>query len=101
MCEVTQDSIKIESRVGRVARIEITTKFRTIDVGEQQMLEIVAFDAEGNTFSSVEGMRFLWTIESDGMLENVPLKVKNFIQINIKKYKYGILKQFLCVCECV
>ena len=50
--------MKIEARVALLARIEIITKFKTIDVGALEELQVRGFDSEDNTFSSLEGMRF-------------------------------------------
>lgn len=56
----TKESIKVESRVAPIVRIEIATKLRSIDVGGYEELQIRGFDSEGNTFSSLEGVRFQW-----------------------------------------
>jgi len=63
--------------VAKVHRIEIMTKLRTIDVGDVEILEVLGYDKEGNVFSTLEGMRFEWTIQADqaSNLELVSLKV--------------------------
>jgi hypothetical protein len=58
----TKDILKVESRIAQVSRIDILSKFRTIDVGDIQYFEIIGYDSEGNSFSSLQGMRFEWTI---------------------------------------
>lgn len=63
--------------MAKVHRIEIMTKLRTIDVGDVEILEVLGYDKEGNVFSTLEGMRFEWTIQADqaSNLELVSLKV--------------------------
>ncbi len=63
--------------MAKVHRIEIMTKLRTIDVGDVEILEVLGYDKEGNVFSTLEGMRFEWTIQTDqaSNLELVSLKV--------------------------
>lgn len=44
----------------------------------EQQLQVVGYDEEGNTFSSLEGIKFQWTIEQDSLqqiLGNTPLMV--------------------------
>ena len=52
--------MRVEARIARLHRIEIATKLRTIDVGALEELHLRGYDIEGNTFSSLEGMRFEW-----------------------------------------
>ena len=49
-------------RVRDLRRISIFTKSRIMNVREVQNLEIFGFDAENNTFTSLEGLRFKWII---------------------------------------
>ena len=53
------------------------TKLRTIDVGDVEILEVLGYDKEGNVFSTLEGMRFEWSIQANetSNLELVSLKV--------------------------
>ena len=73
----TGDILRCESRVAKVHRIEIMTKLRTIDVGDVEILEVLGYDKEGNVFSTLEGMRFEWSIQANetSNLELVSLKV--------------------------
>jgi len=75
----THDTFKCESRIAKVARIEILTKLRTIDVGNVETLEVLGYDEEGNVFSTLEGMRFEWTISpsESSNLEFVSIKVNS------------------------
>jgi hypothetical protein len=54
------------------------TKFRRINVGDLEVLELLGYDEEGNVFSTLEGLRFEWTIGTSN-LEYVPLKVESSI----------------------
>lgn len=45
-----------------------------MNIKEIQKLELYAFDVDGNTFTSLEGMRFKWTLQQDSqIIELVPL----------------------------
>jgi hypothetical protein len=38
-----------------------------VDVGDVQLLELLGYDAEGNVFTSLEGIRFTWIIEQNNL----------------------------------
>ncbi|KAL4472934.1 hypothetical protein ABPG72_007811 [Tetrahymena utriculariae] len=61
----TGDVMRVESKIAKVQKIEILTKLRTIDVGDLSVLEIIGYDKEGNSFSSLEGLRFEWSIQQE------------------------------------
>jgi hypothetical protein len=69
--------VKCESKIAKIKRIEILTKFRRINVGDLEVLELLGYDEEGNVFSTLEGLRFEWSIAQPN-LEIVPLKVESF-----------------------
>lgn len=56
------DLISIPVRIRDLTRISIFTKSRIMDIKEVQNLEVYGFDSENNTFTSLEGLRFKWTI---------------------------------------
>jgi len=41
-----------------------------MNIRELQKLEITGYDAEQNTFTSLEGLRFRWTLEQEGEIIN-------------------------------
>lgn len=47
-------------KVARIARIEISSRFRQVSRGDTLHLQVRAYDAEGNVFSSLDGLRFDW-----------------------------------------
>lgn len=52
---------------------------RSIDVDDINMLEVQAFDAEGNVFSTLEGLKFQWRIENNPQsLRIIPIKEAHF-----------------------
>jgi nuclear pore complex protein Nup210 len=52
---------------------------RSIDVDDINMLEVQAFDAEGNVFSTIEGLKFQWRIENNPQsLRIIPIKEAHF-----------------------
>ncbi|EGR28647.1 nucleoporin 210, putative, partial [Ichthyophthirius multifiliis] len=61
----TEDVIKVESKIAKVHKIEILTKLRTVNVQDLSVLEIIGYDIEGNSFSSLEGLHFEWNIIQD------------------------------------
>jgi len=52
---------------------------RSIDVDDINILEVQAFDSEGNVFSTVEGLKFQWRIEENPQsLRIIPIKETHF-----------------------
>lgn len=84
----TGDIMRVESKIAKVQKIEILTKLRTIDVGDLSVLEIIGYDKEGNSFSSLEGLRFEWSIQQD---ENI----FEFITFKESKIKTSPLRKKL------
>ena len=85
----TGDVLKVEAKIAKIAKIDITTKSRTIDVGEMQTLEMVGYDQDGNMFSTLEGVKFEWTIaNNNGVFELVSIKVYKYIYIIYGFYLY-------------
>lgn len=60
--------LKCESRVADINRIEILTKLRVIDVDNYEVFELIAYDKSGNSFTTLEGVRFEWSIEQSSAL---------------------------------
>ena len=58
----TGNTIKCEARVAYINRVEILTRLRTVYVEDFETLEIIAYDDENNSFNSLEGFKFSWTI---------------------------------------
>jgi nuclear pore complex protein Nup210 len=59
----SQEMLRCEVKVGRIHSLAILTTVRSIRVGSSEVISVQAFDEAGNVFSSVEGLRFYWTIE--------------------------------------
>jgi len=51
-------------KVARIARIEISSRFRQVSRGDTLHLQVRAYDAEGNVFSSLDGLRFDWQVKA-------------------------------------
>ena len=51
-------------KVAKINRIEIFTRFRQVSTGDQINLQALAYDVEGNVFSSLDGLRFEWLVIS-------------------------------------
>lgn len=68
--------LKIEAKIAQVAKIDIITKARTIDVEEMQVIDIIGFDKDENKFSTLEGIKFEWNLaKCENILETIPLRV--------------------------
>lgn len=75
----TGDVLRCEAKVGRIHALQILTNMRSIDVEDINILEVQAFDEEGNVFSTVEGMKFQWRIEENPQcLRKIPIKEAHF-----------------------
>ncbi|KAJ7307312.1 hypothetical protein JRQ81_009319 [Phrynocephalus forsythii] len=80
---VTGHLLRCDVIVDLIDRVEIVSRAREIYVEDSPLeLSVRALDAEGNTFSSLQGMEFEWSIAKDNGLENLELSRK----IRILKY---------------
>ncbi|KAL8184556.1 UNVERIFIED_CONTAM: hypothetical protein K2H54_020351, partial [Gekko kuhli] len=80
---VTGHLLRCDVIVDLIDHVEIISRTREIYVEDSPLeLSVRALDAEGNTFSSLEGMEFEWSIAKDDEMENLELSSK----IRILKY---------------
>ena len=72
--------LRSEVYVSVVSRLELVTRIRRLAVGEVEGIQIQGFDRVGNTFSTLEGMEFVWEISTEPTfpLKNVPLKTAEY-----------------------
>ena len=64
--------LNIPARIRQIHSIFIATKSRMMNIQEVQKLELYAHDSEGNTFTSLEGLRFSWKLDQTySILEKV------------------------------
>ena len=72
----TGDVLKVEAKIAEIAKIEIITKSRILDVGDMQALEVVGYDKDGNMFSTLEGVKIEWAVSKcDHILELASIRV--------------------------
>ncbi|CAG9312231.1 NUP210 [Blepharisma stoltei] len=64
--------LKCEVKVEKIVRLEILTTVKSFRVQDHQRLLAQAYDAEGNVFSSLEGLRFRWQIVSGSDAMGIP-----------------------------
>lgn len=64
--------LKCEVKVEKIVRLEILTTVKSFRVQDHQRLIAQAYDAEGNVFSSLEGLRFRWQIVSGSDAMGIP-----------------------------
>ncbi len=70
----TDAILNVPVRIRKLSKIFIATKSRMMNLKEIQKLELFAQDSEENTFTSLEGLRFTWTLEQKSkIIETVPL----------------------------
>ncbi|XP_025022979.1 nuclear pore membrane glycoprotein 210-like [Python bivittatus] len=80
---VTGHLLRCDIIVDLIDQVEIVSRTREIYVEDSPLeLSVRALDAEGNTFSSLEGMEFEWSVAKDDEMENLELSKK----IRILKY---------------
>ena len=53
----------VEVKVAKIQRIEIFSRFKQINKGDNYHLEVRAFDDEGNAFNTMEGFKFDWAVK--------------------------------------
>ena len=75
----SSNAIQVEVYLSPIERIEVLTTARTIGVGSSETLELQAFDALGNVFSTLQGLEFTWTASDDEPLKLSPLRESNVI----------------------
>uniref|UniRef100_A0A2K5EI71 Nucleoporin 210 like n=1 Tax=Aotus nancymaae TaxID=37293 RepID=A0A2K5EI71_AOTNA len=80
---VTDYELRCDVKIDVIKRIEIVSRARELYVGDSPLeLMVRALDAEGNTFSSLAGMMFEWSIAQDNKSAREELSSK----IRILKY---------------
>ncbi|XP_070622690.1 nuclear pore membrane glycoprotein 210-like [Erythrolamprus reginae] len=80
---VTGHLLRCDIIVDLIEKVEIVSRTREIYVEDSPLeLSVRALDAEGNTFSSLEGLEFEWSVAKDDEMENLELSKK----IRILKY---------------
>ena len=58
----TGAELRSEVYITSVARLELITRIRRFSVGEIEAIQVQGYDRFGNTFSSLEGLEFKWTV---------------------------------------
>lgn len=83
--KVTQRLLRAEIFTDRIARFEVLTRNRDLRKDDIEVIGILAYDTEGNAFSTLDGLEFLWTVqteppssrEASHLLQLLPLKGSN------------------------
>ena len=65
----SQTVLTAQIKIAKIQKIEIFSRFRLVNTRDRAHLEVRAYDEEGNVFSSLDGFRFKWDVESGS--ENV------------------------------
>lgn len=58
----------MEVRLALLNRIQIFTKFKTIEANATEVLELIGYDEQGNAFSTLEGLKFSWKLEPNSSI---------------------------------
>lgn len=70
----TGHTIRCEVVIDDLERLAILTTRRTLSVGDYEILEVQAFDPEGNVFTAVEGLPFAWAVNPPGIIQSVAFR---------------------------
>ena len=54
--------LSAQIKVAQIEKLEIFSRFRQMNRGDRQHLEVRAYDDEGNVFSSLDGLHFDWEV---------------------------------------
>jgi hypothetical protein len=77
----TGEVIKAVVRLSKLERIEILTKFRIMNLYQVQEFYLIGYDELGNSFSSLEGLKFQWTLDQRGRVgEKITIRESNIFQ---------------------
>ena len=55
--------LRSEILVSAITRLEVITRVRRLAIGELEAIQVQGYDRFGNTFSSLEGLEFEWTLD--------------------------------------
>eukprot|EP01133_Synstelium_polycarpum_P002661 gene2661-3071_t len=72
--KATGRRLRCEVFVDRIASISIISTTRTMYKDAAEILEVQAFDFEGNRFSTILGAEFEWSVSSGNIVQIVPFK---------------------------
>lgn len=71
----SQTVLTAQIKIAKIQKIEIFSRFRLVNTRDRAHLEVRAYDEEGNVFSSLDGFRFKWDVESGSEnILRVPLR---------------------------
>ena len=61
--------LRCEVQLKPVARLSFSTSWRVLHMQQKEQIKIRAFDGANNTFDSLHGLRFDWTVHPPGLLQ--------------------------------
>jgi nuclear pore complex protein Nup210 len=64
LCLETGSVLEGRAMIHRVSYLRIESQINIIDVGDFEKLQVFAFDSKNNIFSTTEGLKFEWRVES-------------------------------------
>nr|PUA84750.1 putative transmembrane protein [Toxoplasma gondii TgCATBr9] len=68
--QVSPSALRVQAVVAPIARIAFRTRDRRLAVGQLGDVGVLAFDEEGNIFTSLQGLVFIWKFEGErGVLQ--------------------------------
>ena len=65
--------LRCEVQLAPVARLSFSTSWRVLHMNQTERIKIRAFDGANNTFNSLHGLRFEWTVDPPGLLQFEPV----------------------------
>jgi hypothetical protein len=73
--------IRCEVFVDLISRIDVFTTTKVMYKSEKEVLEVLAFDSQGNKFTTASGLSFQWTVlphaqfaDSHAALQLIPFR---------------------------
>lgn len=68
---VSRRAFRSQVLVAPIVRLAFSTRDKRLAIGQLGDVSLLAYDAEGNVFSSLEGLPFLWEVEGQGAIVDV------------------------------
>lgn len=61
------NTFRLQALVAPIARLELYTRDKRLAIGQIADVGVLAFDSEGNAFTTLEGVPFVWRVDAPGI----------------------------------
>ncbi|KAL8431087.1 hypothetical protein ACSSS7_005492 [Eimeria intestinalis] len=69
--QASRRSFRSQVLVAPIVRLSFSTRDKRLAIGQLGDVSLLAYDAEGNVFSSLEGLPFYWEVQGEGEIVDV------------------------------